>query len=78
MRVLWPERVEDGSCAYKRDFALLQPIAERRPVFPTLMGLLPVIMNTSYRKNRPLARALHFGSSRFFCSPALGKPESYH
>src|SRR5262249_16960721 len=43
----WPERVEDGSCGHKRDFALLQPLDERLNVFPILTSLLKVIENTS-------------------------------
>ena len=47
-RPLSPERVKDGTCGYKRDFALLHPLAERREVSPTLMCLLHVIENTSF------------------------------
>jgi hypothetical protein len=43
-----PERVEDGSCGHKRDFALLQPLAKRVGVSPILISLLKVIENTSF------------------------------
>ena len=43
-----PERVKDGSCGHKRDFALLRPLAHRGVVSPTLVGLLHVIENTSF------------------------------
>ena len=37
-----PQRVHDGSCRDKRDFALLHPLANRREVCPT-RGLLKMI-----------------------------------
>jgi hypothetical protein len=43
-----PERVKDGSCGHKRDFALLQPLDEGLRVFPILTSLLKVIDNTSF------------------------------
>jgi hypothetical protein len=42
-----PERVNDGSCGHKRNFALLHPLAHRGEVSPT-HGLLKVIENTSF------------------------------
>ena len=42
-----PERVKNGSCGHKRDFALLQPLDEGLNVFPILISLLKVIENTS-------------------------------
>jgi hypothetical protein len=42
-----PERVKDGRCWHKCDFALLQPIDERLNVFPILTSLLKVIENSS-------------------------------
>ena len=43
-----PERINDGSCRRKRDFALLHPLAHGGEVSPTLFGLLEVIGNTSF------------------------------
>jgi hypothetical protein len=42
-----PERVDDGSCGHKRDFALLHPVAHRGEVSPT-HGLLKMIEDTSF------------------------------
>jgi hypothetical protein len=42
-----PERIKNGSCGHKRDFALLQPLDERLNVFPIFTSLLKVIENTS-------------------------------
>ena len=47
MRILWPERVKDGSCGHKRDFALPKPLAYSGEVFPN-HGLLKVIENASF------------------------------
>jgi hypothetical protein len=43
-----PERVNDGSCGHKRDFALLHPLEYGGEVSPTTPRLLPVIDNTSF------------------------------
>jgi hypothetical protein len=46
--ILWPERVNDGSCGHKRDFALLHPLDHGGEVSPILGALLKVIENTSF------------------------------
>ena len=43
-----PERIKDGSCGHKREFALLQPLTKRVNVSPILICLLKVIENTSF------------------------------
>src|SRR5258708_22760305 len=42
-----PERINDGSCGHKRDFALLHPLAHGGEVSPTT-PLLQVIDNNSF------------------------------
>jgi hypothetical protein len=43
-----PERVKDGSCGHKRDFALLHPLAHGGEVSPIAHRLLEVIGDTSF------------------------------